>query len=319
MDPNRPPPPPRPRAYSYIRMSTDIQLKGDSRRRQMELSQRYADQHGLELVEDRQLEDIGVSAFKGANVTGGQLGLFLKAVEEKKIERGSYLLVESLDRISRQDVRKSLTLFLQIIGAGINIATLGDGRLYTPDGTDEIDLMMSLMILSRAHDESRTKSQRVRAAWANKRTNAAIRKLTKICPMWLKLSPDKKSFEVLEDRAEVVRSMFEDMAAGIGNYSITRRLNERGVPTFGKSRGWHNSYVAKILANRAVLGEFQLHRLVDGKRVSDGEPIRDYFPAIVDQQLFYRAESGRSQRRVRGAGRKGRFVSNIFSGIAMCA
>jgi DNA invertase Pin-like site-specific DNA recombinase len=119
----------KPKAYSYVRMSSPEQRKGDSHRRQLELSKKYAFQHGLELVAGP-FEDLGVSAFKGANVTEGKLGSFLKAVEEGKIEKGSYLLVESLDRISRQEVRKSLGLFLQIIDLKINIVTLVDQRVY---------------------------------------------------------------------------------------------------------------------------------------------------------------------------------------------
>jgi len=89
-------------AFSYIRMSTDAQLLGDSRRRQLDASAKFAHEHGLLLVEDFKLEDIGVSAFKGANVASGAFGRFLEAVRSGKIAKGSYLLVESLDRLSRQ-------------------------------------------------------------------------------------------------------------------------------------------------------------------------------------------------------------------------
>ena len=150
-----------PLAYSYIRMSTDLQVKGEVVAVSWKI-QAYAAQHGLRLASGAQLEDIGISAFKGANLKGGALGKFLEAVSAGRIERGSYLLVELLDRISRQDVRKSLSLFLKIIDAGISIVTLGDGRIYTPDKTDEIDLISSLIIMSRAHEESVIKSQRVR-------------------------------------------------------------------------------------------------------------------------------------------------------------
>src|SRR6266404_9298254 len=103
---------PRAKAYSYVRMSTDLQLKGDSLRRQLEASAAYAVTHDLELVDESRLEDIGVSAFKGANVAEGALGRFLAAVESGKVPNGSYLLVESLDRISRQEIKASLALFL---------------------------------------------------------------------------------------------------------------------------------------------------------------------------------------------------------------
>jgi DNA invertase Pin-like site-specific DNA recombinase len=308
----------RPRAFSYVRMSTDVQLKGDSLRRQLDQSRGYAAQQGWDLLEEDQLRDIGVSAFSGANVSGGALGQFLEAVRNRRIEPGSFLIIESLDRLSRQEVLKSLGVFIEIVNAGVNIVTLADGRTYT-GATGFEDLIFSIVSMSRAHDESRTKSLRLSAAWSNKRKNAESRKLTAQCPGWLKLSSDKKRFEVIQKRADIVASIFQDSTAGVGNYSITRRLNQAHVPPFGRSRGWRSSSVNKILSNRAVLGEFQPHRVVDGRRVPDGDAIRGYFPAIIDEQLFYRAQNARDQRRVKGAGRKGPNVSNLFSGLATCA
>ena len=111
----------KPLAYSYVRMSTDAQSKGDSLRRQVDLSAAYADQHGLQLVTDFTLHDIGVSAFKGDNVATGALNEFLRAVEGGRVARGSYLLVESLDRLSRDRVPVAMRLFLGITESGVNI------------------------------------------------------------------------------------------------------------------------------------------------------------------------------------------------------
>ena len=104
-------------------------------------------------------------------------------------------------------------------------------------------------------------------------------------------------------------------------YSIATRLNKAGVPAFVGKNGWHRSYIAKTLANRAVLGEFQPHMKIDGNRVPDGEPITNYFPAIIPEQVFYQAEHGRSQRKAGGAGsgRKGPGYTNLFTGLARCA
>lgn len=309
----------KPRAYSYVRMSRDLQLKGDSLRRQMEQSATYAAEHGFELDEEFNLHDIGVSAYKGANVSQGALGQFLEAVRERKVAPGSYLLVESLDRLSRQEVRRSLTLLFDILDSGINVVTLADRYVYESGKTDTQDLMMSIISMSRAHEESRMKSQRISAAWERKRREAKSKKLTQWCPKWLELSANKASYEKIQNRVSIVNWIFEQSAAGVGNFTITRRLNESGVETFSESRGWHESYIAKILASRAVLGEFQPHRRVDGKRVPEGPPIPDYFPAIVSENLFYRAEAEREKRRVSGGGRKGATVSNLFSKIAKCA
>src|SRR5712671_5571209 len=290
-------PDPQPQAYSYIRMSTDLQLKGDSLRRQMELSKDYANRHGLRLVEDFDLEDIGVSAFRGDNVTDGKLGDFLVAVKAGKIPVGSYLLVESLDRLSRQRIVPSLSNFMDLLNCGITVVTLTDGQRYTKE-TGFAGLILSIAIMSRAHDESQMKSHRVGAAWSHKRAQADTRKPTKICPAWLRLSEDRKSYEFVADRVAVVRDIFECTVAGMGSYAIVQSFIKRGIKPFEGSNGWHQSYIAKIINSRAVIGEFQFHKLVDGKRIPEGELKLGYFPAIVDEELFYRAQRARAQRRV---------------------
>jgi DNA invertase Pin-like site-specific DNA recombinase len=301
-------------------MSTDPQLLGDSRRRQLEASRAYAASNGLELAEGAELEDIGISAFKGANVSEGALGRFLEAVKSGSIRSGSYLLVESLDRLSRQQILSAQSLFLSIVQAGIHLVTLADGRVYRAGTTDLGDLIVSLVIMSRAHEESQTKSHRISAAWKNKRTHAADQKpMTKWCPAWLELSPDRSEYVPIPERVEIVRGMFNDAIGGIGLYSIARRLNETNVPTFDSPNGWHQSYVAKILANRAVLGDFQPHVRADGKRVPQGDAIKAYYPRIISDELFYQAQFAKSQRRGAGAGRKGSGFTNLFSGIAKCA
>jgi DNA invertase Pin-like site-specific DNA recombinase len=309
----------KPLAYSYIRMSTDIQLKGDSLRRQQEASLRYAEQYGLQLVEDFKLEDIGVSAFTGANRSSGALGRFLELTNSGRIASGSYLLVESLDRISRQKIMDSVPLFMEIIRSGINIVTLSDNHLYRAGETDFAELIYSIVVLGRAYEESKTKSIRVGAAWENKRRNIGDKKLTKVCPAWLRLADDRKSFTMIDDRVEVIRRIFEDAEKGLGSYAIARRLNMAGVPTFSKSNGWHESYVTKILTNRSVLGEFQPHRYDDrGNRIPHGEPIAGYFPAVVGEDQFLRIQAARRVRKVEGAGRKGPEYRNLFTKIAKC-
>jgi DNA invertase Pin-like site-specific DNA recombinase len=310
----------KPRAYSYLRMSTDIQLQGHSRQRQLEASRAYAEEHGLELADDAQLEDIGISAYKGANVRNGALGQFLAAVKAGSVERGSYLLVESLDRLSREEILPAHTLFLSIVQAGINLVTLIDKRVYRAKTTSLVDMITSLVIMERAHEESKTKSARVGAAWKNKRTKASEGEpMTARCPAWLRLSPDRRTYELIPERVEIIRQIFADSASGLGMYSIATRLNKAGVSAFVGKNGWHRSYLAKTLKNRAVLGEFQPHVTADGKRVPEGEPIAGYYPAIISEELFFQAQHSRSQRKYGGAGRKGPGYTNLFTGLARCA
>jgi DNA invertase Pin-like site-specific DNA recombinase len=171
-----------PRAFSYVRMSTGPQLKGDSLRRQLELSRDFASQHALEL--DEGLKDIGISAFRGTNREKGALAAFLDLIRAGKIEEGSYLLVESLDRLSREQVRDAMKLFLEIVDAGVVLVTMCDGQIYSRQTIDSdfTRLIISLTVMARAHEESRQKSHRLRAVWQHKQGLASQQKVTSICP-----------------------------------------------------------------------------------------------------------------------------------------
>src|SRR5262245_55030636 len=123
--------PAQPKAYSYIRFSTPQQAKGDSHRRQADKAARYAEEHGLALDSDLNLTDFGVSAYRGKNAKTGALGVFLRAVEDGTVPRGSFLLVENIDRLTREDVPDATMLFLQIINAGIVVVTLTNRERYS--------------------------------------------------------------------------------------------------------------------------------------------------------------------------------------------
>jgi DNA invertase Pin-like site-specific DNA recombinase len=116
------------RAYSYLRFSTPEQLKGDSLRRQTELAERYASTHALQLDTELNLRDLGVSAYRGANLETGALGAFLDAIKQRIVEPGAYLLVESLDRVSRKAARKAVRVLEEIVEAGVTVVTLNDGK-----------------------------------------------------------------------------------------------------------------------------------------------------------------------------------------------
>ncbi|MDW3205560.1 MAG: recombinase family protein [Alphaproteobacteria bacterium] len=313
------------RAYSYVRFSTPEQSRGDSYRRQTELSRQFVQDHRLELDETLTFQDLGVSAFTGRNIDGGALGAFVQAVDEGRIRRGSYLLVESLDRLSRDQVHKAFLQFTSLLEKGIVIATLQDGKVYHPEtfSNNFGDLMVSLSVMYRAHEESLTKSKRLKAAWAMKRQDVygGGKKLTARAPAWLKLAEDRRSFNILDDRAEVIRRIFSLTLEGIGAGKIASIFNEERVPTFGRSQGWQESYIKKILSNESVTGEFQPMRKerTDGGyvRLPDGDPIPNYFPAVIDRETFLKAKMMRISKRIEG-GKRGERFSNLFTGLAKC-
>jgi DNA invertase Pin-like site-specific DNA recombinase len=158
-------------AFLYIRFSTPDQIKGDSLRRQIEASSRYAAVHNLTLDETLNVRDLGVSAFKGRNFEEGALRQFMIAVDDGHIAPDSYLIVESLDRLSRLPVTDALAIFQAIIGRGITIVTLTDSAVYSKERLKDnwTPLLMALVTMSRAHEESAVKSMHIKAAWAAKK------------------------------------------------------------------------------------------------------------------------------------------------------
>ena len=107
--------PNRAKAYSYMRFSTPDQMQGDSFRRQTEAAREYAEHHDLDLDVELTFRDIGVSAFHGANVVEGALGQFIEAVDIGRVQSGSYLLVENLDRLSRDKIMPALNRFSSLL------------------------------------------------------------------------------------------------------------------------------------------------------------------------------------------------------------
>ncbi|HEY1124571.1 MAG TPA: recombinase family protein [Sphingobium sp.] len=309
------------KAYSYIRMSTPEQLKGDSTRRQWSSTLAYIKANGLELAEA--FHDRGVSAFRGRNAQFGELGRFLEAVQNGEIEEGSYLIVESLDRITRENVFFAMNLLSEIVSGGVNVVTLIDGQCYSKAMIEEnsMILMIAAMTLMRAHEESKTKSVRMASAWSNKREIARTGRVTRQrLPAWLQFSTSGEEIEPISERVKILEEIFDLSCNGWGAYSIAKRLNEQNEIPWGRANFWQESYIKKILANRSVLGEYQPHSTIktEGRsRVSDGRPILDYYPAVIDPVVFADAQEA-AARRTTARGRKGHGLPNLFSGLLRC-
>src|SRR5262245_25916913 len=212
-------------AYSYQRFSSPEQGKGDSLRRQDELRDAWLRRHLVTLDTELEFRDEGVSGWRGANRSDtAALGQFLRLVNDGKIPKGSYLIVESLDRLSREHVQEALRLLLNLTAAGIKVVQLLPVEMVYDSKSDTTPLLMAVMELSRGHSESLMKSERVGRAWANLKRNAAAGKpITARCPSWLTVEDDR--FRVLPDAAATVRRIFALAIEGFGIGAITKRLN----------------------------------------------------------------------------------------------
>jgi DNA invertase Pin-like site-specific DNA recombinase len=306
---------PAPLAFSYIRFSSPTQADGDSVRRQEDLRGRWLEKVGAVLDTTLTLKDQGVSAFTGKhreNPDRHALATFLELVRRGRIPRGSYLVVESLDRLSREHIRPALTLLLNLIDAGIRVVQLLPVEAVYDENVEPMALMMAIMELSRGNSESKMKSERVGAAWLKKKQAAAAgtEPLTKRTVAWLRVEGDR--FVVDEEKASAVRRVYDLAAAGYGIGLITKRLNVERVPPIARADYWARSYVAKLLANRSVLGEYQPFTGRNGKRRTEGAPVPGHFPAIITEAQWHAAHAGMAARKMKG-GQLGRQRINLFA------
>lgn len=246
------------RVISYIRFSSEKQAKGDSLRRQSKMVTDWLKAHPeYYLDQDLSFRDLGVSGFTGKHLKGG-LGDFLTAIEKGLVKAGDTLLIESLDRLSRQAVDRASELLRNILRSGVDVVTLSDGEHYTKESLrDPLSLIKSILIMQRAHEESLRKAERIQAAWdAKKEAAKAGIKVSKRCPAWLKLNDDRKSFSVIPEKVETVKRCFQLRLEGKSIWEIVRTLNAEGHRSMNqyKPGKFGQTSVQDLLKNRSVIG-----------------------------------------------------------------
>lgn len=283
-------------AFSYVRFSSRKQSEGDSERRQTELAEVYCRRRSWTLS-DKTFEDLGVSAFHGKNALVGNLGEFLRAVQSRTVPMGSVLIVESLDRISRQGIDEGYDVVKRILKSGIRLVTLTPEREFDVSATKSLSkgALEIQLILERAAEESERKSERVYAAWEGRRTKARKGENVLVAgtlPAWTEKRDGK--LRLIPERAKVVRRIFELAASGYGRHRIAQALEAEGIPPFGGQDKWPSCTIGLILTDRRVLGEYQPRTR---SRELDGEPIANYYPVAVTEQKWLAARAGMNQRR----------------------
>jgi DNA invertase Pin-like site-specific DNA recombinase len=298
-----------------VRFSTPEQAKGDSQRRQTEDTEKWCERNGIPL--DTTLTDKGRSGYHGKHRDDkAALGGFLQLVRQDRVPRGSFLIVENLDRLSREDERTALRLWMDILDAGVNIVQLHPETIFRHDKSDMLDMMRAIIELSRGHSESRMKAVRAEANWTKRyrlaREQGAL--LTAWLPAWMRVSEDGRP-ELIQDRAETVRTIFQLAASGYGQGSISKKLREDKVEAFGPTGEWSADYVRRILNDRRAVGELQPHS--GPERKPSGEPIRGYYPAVVTEQEWRLARAATLARTRKRPGRlgDGNGVANLFGGL----
>ena len=307
------------RAIAYLRFSSLQQVHGDSVRRQKKLIDEWLKQNPDYYLDPVTFEDMGLSAWRGQHAARGAFSVFMAAVNGGFIGGDCALLIESLDRLSREKIGDAIERLRAILKAGIDVVTLSEGTHYTRDSLDDpYAIIKAILIAQRANEESELKSRRLRAAWAEKRNDAAEsgKIMTTKCPYWLKVNDTRTGFDILEDKATVIRSIFSMRLEGMSYTRISRVLNARGAENLkGKISQWNSSSIERLLRKKAVVGYLvPSHQM----RTPDAEEIPGYYPSIISMEEYERAQLIHYEPESRKDNNFNPFLINVFKGLMRC-
>ena len=304
-------------AYSYTRFSSLGQKDGSSEEGQQKNIEEYAARNGMTLVEC--IVDRARSASKGHHRSKGNLKRFEEAVSAGLIKSGSHLLIDKLDRLTRQQpITVAQPLIVKILQAGITIHTVMHGTVLRPESVEDQGAMHALLAeLFSGYLYTRDLGIRIRRGKAKNEAKAREegKAVTSLAPYWLKAIPGSK-VEAHPDRAAICKR-------------IIKRLEADGDQPFGKSAHWNHMYVLDILRNRAVLGEYtpKLTNPATGESEAQ-ETILDFYPRVIDQLTWDDVQARiaarnridtetRRQNTITG-GRVGTEVKNLFTHLIEC-
>ena len=286
-------------AYSYIRFSSKKQADGASLERQLTGTRKYCEENNLILNETLTFRDLGISAFKGDNLDHG-LGELLQACEDGLIPKGSALVVEALDRLSRQRPRVVSTLLGRLLDDyGLEVHLTGINKVLYPESEsaaeEGMDLLYVTMLAIRASEEQETKAERLSDAFGRKRERvkngtALLETNDNKLPWWVVYNPETEKLESPPERAETVKQIFVWAAEGVTSPEIARRLDAKGIPTWRpRATRWSPARIRHMVLSKSPEGV--LESTARSKARGHDFKVNDYYPVLVDATLATRARA----------------------------
>jgi hypothetical protein len=238
-------------------------------------------------------------------------------------------------RLSREGSFEGLSILSDLFAANITLVTTNDGKPWRPEDRNKPEMVLALLGFSQSHTAVAETIRLIRGAWSRRKANADV--VSAMAPAWLEVTRNAKGesigYVVNEQRAEVVRMIFEWARSDMGVSLIAKQLDELGHKAFGKSlttrriktaeqpaKKWNRGSVASLLKNRSVIGEYKPGKRIGKKEIVDDDiPTRLIFPRVIEDDVFYEVQTALSGRSHQG-GRKGNNIANIFShGLLRCA
>ncbi|WP_404973223.1 recombinase family protein [Vibrio campbellii] len=314
----------------YQRVSTIAQVNSNSqdglgrqKRKTLEAATKLSEETGFKILSS--VTDAGISAFHKSNWDGeAGMGLIRSMVLNDEVAKGSIVVFEAFDRMSRGEPMWVLRQMSDLLEAGLQIHIAHMDRTFTYQSMNEDmgQLMMAIAFICAAHAESLTKQKRTRASIAHQVQEAKDKGIPVRFGMhvpWLRNAGTH--WEEIPERVELIQRMADMTVKGFGATKIAGVLNSENVPTWDnkrkvKPKKWYNKFILDTLASDALIGtaHFKTH---DGTVT-----IENHYPSVISNEAYAYIQSQIASRKQDrsinvGSSKSTSFVTGI--GVTECA
>ena len=262
-----------PKAISYMRFSAAHQGKGSTIERQTAYIDQWLVNHPNIQLSNLSSKDEGMSGYSGKHLEHG-LGRILNAIKSGNIASGDFILVEAIDRIGRLEPMEMMKLITEITQTGVTIETLEDAQSYSLDRLNQDPSALFILIgkIQQAHDYSKKLSDRISAAYTNKRIRARNGdQIALNTPIWLTTNGELKP-----PHTDMVTQCINLYLKGYSANLIIKELKTQ----YTKLETTHPETLKKWFKNRALIGDW----------TNKGDHIPDVFEPLIDKNTFYKLQ-----------------------------
>ena len=276
-------------AVIYARYSPGSKQTYQSIEGQLKDGYAFAERSGIKII--------GEYIDEKLTATNDKRTEFLRMIEDSKRKQFQYIIVYQLDRFARNRY-DSATYKARLKKNGVRVLSARENITEDASG-----ILIEGVLESMAEYYSVELGQKIRRGMDL--TASKCKYFGGAVPIGYKID-NEKNFVLDEEKAPIVKKMFEMYISGHNYAQLANWLNEHGILT---SRGnkWHYTRLHEIFNNRKYLGNY----------IYKGNEIPNGIPRIIDDTTF--AEAQRILARYAQAPSRGKAkVNYILSEKMIC-
>jgi site-specific DNA recombinase len=217
------------------------------------------------------------------------------------------LRVYALDRLTRaEDPRERFAVYGLVMDARAVIVET-TGQVIDPcDDAGTSELQFGLQAWAAARERLRI----IRRTMDGKARGAALGRASHgMTPFGLHFDKETGEWSIVEEKAAIVRRIFHAVADGAGLVTVARELQAAGVRTPRNKEKWSLFLLSSIVKNEGYRGLW--------RQTVREEVFACAVPAIIDRDLWQRANDGLAHRLNHRSGRPGS-IEMLVRGRAFC-